>query len=147
MGDVSEIQEAKKWIYDSLHNNADIATLVGTRIYMDYAPQTPASRVYPYILYNLMGGTDSDGLGTVRVLTLPLFQVRVVTDGRPDGNARKIDKRIDDVLQNAVYQPSGDYFFTARREQPIDRPEFDTATNKQYHNLGGLYRLAIGRTT
>lgn len=146
MVDVSEIQQAKKWIYDSLHANSDIAAAVSTRIYSDYVPEPPADRVFPYVLFNFMGGFDVDALGTSRLLSQPLFQVRVVCEGRPDATIRKIDKRIDDVLQNAVYQLSGDYYFSARREQPIDRPELDASTGKHYANLGGLYRLYIGRT-
>lgn len=146
MGNISEIAEAKKWIYESLSGNADITGVVGTRIYMDYAPESPASRVFPYVLCNFLGGADVDGLGTNRIATRPLFQVRLVTNGRPDTSARLVEKRIDDVLQNAVYDPSGDWYFTARRDQPIDRPELDAATGKHYGNIGGIYRLFVGRS-
>ena len=144
--DFTEIQQAKKWLYDSLHGDSDIAAAVATRIYDSYVPEPPANRTYSYILFNFMGGTDIDGLGTIRLASQPLFQVRLVTNGRPNASDRLVEKRIDDVLQNAVYEPSGDYYFTARREQPIDRAELDDATGKNYHNLGGLYRLFIGRT-
>lgn len=146
MGDVTEIQQAKAWLYTSLHGDAYIAAQVSTRVYDSYIPEPPANRTYPYILFNFLGGTDVDALGTNRLLSQPLFQVRVVSEGRPTAIVRKIDKRIDDVLQHAVYQPSGDYYFSARREQPIDRPELDAATGKYYANLGGLYRLYIGGT-
>jgi len=146
MGDISEIQQAKKWIYDSLHAETYIESQVGTRIYADFVPEPPANRVYHYIIYNFMGGLDVDALGTSRLLSQPLFQIRVVNDGRPTAVTRKIDKRIDEVFQNAVYQLSGDWYFSARREQPIDRPEFDASTGKHYANIGGLYRLYIGRT-
>ena len=143
MGDVSEIQQAKKWIRAVLIANADITAVVGTRVYAD---RSPSPLVFPYIIYNFMGGTDVQGLGTARLLSRPLFQVRVVGEGSPDTNARKVDKRIDDVLRVAVVQPSGEFFFSARREQPIDRPEINPATNKQFFNLGGLFRLWVSRT-
>lgn len=146
MGDVSEIQQAKKWIYDSLSANSDIAAAVATRIYDSYVPEPPANRTFPYVLFNFMGGADVDALGTNRLLSQPLFQVRVVCEGRPNATVRKVDKRIDEILQNAVYQQSGDWYFSARREQPIDRPELDASTGKHYANIGGLYRLYIGRT-
>lgn len=146
MGDVTEIQQAKAWIYTVLAANVDIAAAVSTRIFADYVSEPPANRVYPYIIYNFMGGTDVDGLGTNRLQSQPLFQVRVVSNGRPTATTRLVDKRITDVLGTAVHQLSGDFYFTARREQPIDRPELDAATGKQYHNLGGLFRLWIGRT-
>lgn len=144
MGDVSELQQAKKWIKAVLAANDEITAVVSTRIYAD---QAGSPLIFPYILFNYLAGTDVQGLGTARQITKPLFQVRIVTDGPPDANARKVDKRIDDVLQAAVYQLSGDWYFTARREQPVDRHEFDKANNKHYYNLGGLYRLTIGRTT
>jgi hypothetical protein len=146
VGDVTELQQAKAWIYAALFANADIQAAVDSRIYADYVPVPPTSRTYPYILFNFMGGTDVDALGTSRLFSEPLFQVRVVCEGRPTPAVRLVEKRIDDVLQVAVYQQSGDFYFSSRREQPIDRPELDSATNKQYSNLGGLYRLWIGRT-
>lgn len=146
MGDVDEIEQAKKWIYDSLSGNAEITAVVSTRIYSDYLPDPPAARVFPYVLYDYLGGADVDALGTGRLLAKPLFQVRLVTDGRPTTASRKAAKRIDDVLQVAVHQSSGEFFFTSRREQTVNRPETDAATGQRYHNLGGLYRLWIGRS-
>jgi hypothetical protein len=145
--DVTEIQQAKAWLYTILHANTYIASQVGTRIYDSYVPKPPANRTYPYVLFNFMGGTDVDGLGTNRLQSHPLFQVRVVDEGRPTTVTRRLDKEIDIALQNAVYQPSGDYYFSARREQPIDRSELDASTGKYYANIGGLYRLYIGRST
>lgn len=146
MGDIDEIEQAKKWIYDSLVGNSEITAQVSTRIYSDYVPEPPANRVYPYLLYEFLAGPDVQGLGTARLATNALFQIRVVTDGRPTTATRKVAKRIDDVLRIAVYQPSGEFFFTATREQPVNRAETDAATGKRYHNLGGLFRLFIGRT-
>jgi hypothetical protein len=142
VADVSEIQECKKWIRTVLLANVDISNVVGTRIYADRAP---GPLVFPFVLFNYLGGTDVQGLGTNRQQTQPLFQVRIVTDGAPDANARKADKRIDDVLQPTKNSASGDYLFSARREQPVDRAEFDRETNHYYHNLGGLYRVWIRR--
>ena len=151
MGDVSEIQQAKAWIYTILAANVDIAARVGTRIYSDFVPEPLANRTYPYILYEYLGGNDVDGLGSNRILSFPLFQIRLVTNGtngngRPTASDRLAEKRIDTVLQNAVHQLSGDYYFSARREQSVNRYELDTATGKQYANIGGLYRLFIGDT-
>lgn len=144
MGNVSEIQEAKKWIYDSLAANSDITSAIGTRIYADYNPRSVPERTFPYILFNFIAGIDVDALGTARLLSQPLFQVRLVTEGYPTSSDRLVEKRIDDVLQVASYDASGDWYFSARREQPVDRTEIDVDTGKHYHNIGGLYRLYIG---
>lgn len=143
---VSELQQAKAWLYDVLHGDTAIEAALGSEIYADFNPRDLSERIFPYVIYNFLGGVDIDALGTARLLSQPLFQVRLVVEGTPNSAARTIEKLIDDVLQTAVYQQSGDYYFTSRREQPIDRAELDTSTGKRYHNLGGLYRLWIGAT-
>lgn len=142
MPDVSEIQECKNWVYNKLVANTDIAAIVSTRIFADHYPGT---RIFPYILYNLMAATDVQGLGTNRIITNALFQVRGVVEGAPDATAKRLDKRIDEVLQVQVMQLSGDYYFSSRREGVVDRAEYD-GVDKRYHNLGGLYRVWIART-
>lgn len=144
MANVSEIQQAKKWIYDSLFANADIAAAVSTRIFASVADSTSAA-VFPYCLYTHLAGPTVDGLGTVRLLAMPLFQIIVVSDRSPDTTVRKVEKRIDDIFQNAVHQLSGDYYFTSRQEQSVDRI-FTDATGRSFYSLGGLYRLRIGKT-
>lgn len=146
MGDISEIQQAKKWIYDSLLADSYIASQVGTRIKDSYMPEPPADRTYPYILYDLLAAPARQGLGHNRLQTVGKFQIRVVIEGRPDSAARKIGKRIDDLFQNAGSVLSGDYYFSSIQDQEVDRSEFDSATGKHYRNLGGIYDVYIGRT-
>lgn len=142
MADVDELQQAKQWISDSLLGDAELVVIVSTRIWADQRDPAVASP-FPYVLFNYMGGTDSQGLGVVRSMSSLLFQVRVVCDGPPSVSTKKAAYRIDVVLQNTSAEISGDFQFSARREQPIDRPEYDR-TQHRYHNLGGLYRLWIG---
>lgn len=144
MANVSEVQQAKKWIYDSLVANTDITGVVSTRIFAGVADSFQAPG-FPYVLYQFIAGTDVDGLGTTRMLSKPLFQVIAVDSKSPDSNLRKVDKAIDNILQVAVYQLSGDFYFSARREQPVDRV-FTDAAGRSYYSIGGLYRLYIGRT-
>lgn len=138
MGNVTEVQQAKKWIYDKLAANVDIAAAVGTNIFTS----TPNPRPARYILYNYMGGSDVQGVGKNRQATSAVFQVRQVNQGTPDTTARLVDKRLDDVLQLTADDLSGDYYFSANREDPVDRPEYDAA-NVLYSNVGGLYRVWI----
>lgn len=146
MGDISEIQQAKKWIYDSLLANSDIAAAVSTRIYADYVPEPPADRTFPYCLYDVLAAPARQGLGHNRLQTVGKFQIRVVIEGRPNAAARKLGKRVDDVFQNASNVLSGDYYFSSIQDQEIDRHEHDAGTDKHYHNLGGIYDVFIGRT-
>ena len=142
--DVTEIQEAKNWIHDVLAANSDITAAVSTRIFADHYPGAATDRIYPYVLYNTMAATDTQGLGTTRQATNALFQVRAVCQGAPNSSAKLVAKRIDDVLQVAIHSASGDFFFSSRRTDEIDRAEYD-ASNNRYHNLGGLYRVWIQR--
>jgi hypothetical protein len=140
VADITAIQQAKKWIYDILAADSALTAIVSTRIYADRVPPSPT---FPYVLYNTMAGTDIQAVGTVREATNAIFQIRVVSFGAPDANARKADYRIDQVLRGSVSQTSGDFRFTSWRTDVIDRPEYDQLQNRQYHNLGGLYRLWI----
>lgn len=140
MADVTAIQEAKNWIFDSLSADSALVAIVSTRIYAD---RVPASPTFPYVLFNTMAGSDIQAVGTVREATSALFQVRVVTFGSPDANARKADYRIDQVLGYAKNVLSGDFYFTSWRTDTVDRPEYDQLQQRQYHNLGGLYRVWI----
>ena len=140
MANVTAIQQAKKWIYDSLVADTDLTAIVSTRVYADRVPPAPT---FPYVLYNLMSGFDIQGVGTTRESTSALFQIRVVTLGAPDTNARKADYRIDQVFKSQRNVLSGDFYFTSWRSDTIDRAEYDQLANKQYHNLGGLYRVWI----
>lgn len=139
MGDVSGIQQAKKWIYDSLIANADIAADLGTRTYADAAPSPRPSR---YILYNTQAASHRNAVGHAREATSALFQIRTVTTGAPTAADRKIAKRIEDIFQAANNQSSGDYRFSSICEDEIDRPEYDS-TNQRYHNLGQMVRVWI----
>lgn len=87
MGNVSETQQAKKWIYDSLVANTDITGVVSTRVFSGVADsfQSPG---WPYIIYTFLAGTDVDGLGVNRIFSKPLFQVIVVSNVSPDTNVR-----------------------------------------------------------
>lgn len=145
MGDVSEIQQAKKWIYDSLLANTDIAAAVSTRIYDSYVPEPPADRTFPYCLFDVLDATSVRGLGHYRSQINAKFQIRVVIEGRPNATARKVGKRIDDIFQSAESVLSGDYYFSSVQDKEVNRPEQDTSTGKHYHNLGGIYDVYIIR--
>lgn len=145
MGDISEIQQAKKWIYDSLHADTYIESQVGTRIYPDYVPEPPTDRTFPYCLFDVLDASSVRGVGHYRSQINAKFQVRVVIEGRPDAAARKMGKRIDDIFQNAGNVLSGDYYFSSVQDKEVNRPEQDTSTGKHYYNLGGIYDVYIIR--
>ncbi len=137
----AEITEAKNWIYDALYADLTLRAIIADRIYQDVAPQGSA---LPRIIYNYMGGGDVNALGTARLMTTPLFQIRIVTQGFPSAAAKTADGLMDAVLQNMRVTTSGQYVISAQRETPVDRVEYD-ANNTRFSNIGGLYRLYISK--
>lgn len=137
---MNEIGRAQKWIYGKLAADTDIAGVLGARIYADQAPKEAAA---PYIVFGLQGGYDTRGLGTVRIQTNPVFQIKVICAGSPTAAVRLVADRIDVLFQEAVTEKSESYVFSSRREQPLHYVESDPGSASRYTHTGGLYRLVI----
>src|SRR5262249_44694662 len=101
---MNEIHRAQKWIVGKLSGDANVAAAVGTRIYSDQAPE---GATYPYVLFNLQsGGQDTRGVGTVRLMALPLFQIKIISKGSPTAAVRTAVDAIDDLFQRAATEVS-----------------------------------------
>lgn len=138
---MNELLLAQKWIYDKLSNDGELGAIVTPdRIFANQAPEDP---IYPIIIYAFQGGFDTRGLGVVRIQTNPLFQVKVICYGAPDESVRAVAHRIDELFQTAVTEPSEEYIFSSRREEPISYPEPMRESSRFYTHLGGIFRLVI----
>ena len=141
-----EVGEAKRWFHRRLVAKVELVAIIpAAQIHVDHVQRSSEGPVFPYILGNFMGGFDVQGMGTARQQTHGDFQWRVVTDGPPGDDAYEAEGHMDDALQTAVNDPQNGWLFTCRRVAPIDRPEFDKVKTKQYHNIGGIYRVWIGK--
>ena len=136
----NELLKARKWIYETLVNDAATTAIVGQRVYPNKAR---AGTTYPLIVFSHQGGPDTQGVCTVRIQANPIFQIKVICDGDPDQNARDVADRIDELFQTAVTQILDEYVFSSRRIQPIDYPEPKPNGGGHYTHLGGLFRLVI----
>jgi hypothetical protein len=137
---MNELSRANKWLYSKLAADAMISSIVGTRI---YARKAPPNAAYPFIVFNYQAGTDSQGMGTARVLTRSLYQVKVICKNSPDENVYTVADRIDELIGQGVHELQGDMRISSRREEPLELLE-DTPNSAQfYYHLGGLYRLHI----
>lgn len=131
-----EIARALEWIHDTLSADATLAGLVSTRIFDGLAPQGSA---YPFVVFNHQGGSDTLGVGAVRVLNSGLFQIKVVAQSDSYASGIAIADRIDEVLHGAAGSKDGAYIASCVREQAIMLIE--QSNGIEYRHVGGLYRL------
>lgn len=145
---MNELNAVNDWVHDGLVADAQIAARVGSRAYLLALPQAPT---YPSILYGLQAATDFQGLGTVRILSRPLFWIRLITKGHPTAADNLVVDRLDEVIGKAVTQraistANDEYILSARRVQPLQFSERDGATGQLYIHTGGLYRIEVSST-
>lgn len=138
---MNEIHRAQKWIYDKLAADASVVAAVSDRIYSDQAPEAAA---FPFVLFNLQSpGADTRGNNTVRLMALPLFQIKIIADGPADDGVRAAVDAIDALFQEAVTETSESTVFSARREFPINYLEPKRDSSGFFTHYGGAYRLFI----
>lgn len=137
---MNELPRIERWIYSALSGDEQLAATVETRIYHDQAPESTA---YPYVVFNHQVGEDTNGLGTCRILTRNLYQVKVIARELND-NARLIADRIDEIIGKAVraqHPLDVSLKFSGYRETPISYTEPNRDSSRVFRHLGGLYRI------
>jgi hypothetical protein len=138
---MNEIHRAQKWIYDKLAADADVIAAVEDRIYSDQAPEGAG---LPFVLFNLQsGGLDTRGNNTRRLMALPLFQIKIVSEGLSSSDVLAAVDAIDGLFQEAVTEESEDFVFSSRREFPINYIEPKRDSSGFFTHYGGAYRLFI----
>jgi hypothetical protein len=135
-----EVFSAQAWIYSALTGDAALAAVVSDRV---YHAQAPEGATFPFVIFAMLSAVDVQGVGTARIQSNPLFQVKVVTQGAPDADGRTAVDRIDAVIGQAVRQVQGGHTISARREGVISYVEPQPAAGVLFHHNGGLYRLYI----
>lgn len=140
----SEISRIEAWLYARLSGDTGaggLAGLVNNRLYPYQATQ---GATYPLVIYSLQAGRDVQGLGTNRVMTRPLYLVKVISKGAPNDAARNAADRIDELLNVASSVKDG-YVFSSRRVQSISYLESDTMqmanVTANFRHVGGLFRI------
>lgn len=143
---MNELPAAENWLHDKLAGDSEISSIVLNRIYKYALPQSP---VYPLITYSLASDSDFQGLGTVRILTRPLYLVKVISRGAPSSlvnlAADRVDEIVGKVTKDTFTSTAGDMFaVSSRREAAVQFMERDPAVaGTIYFHLGGLYRLEV----
>lgn len=136
---MNEVSRCRRFIYDALTADPDLAALVGTRIYADVAPEPS----WPAVVFGTISpGVDTTANGGTRVLTNPLFLVRGISEGHGQTTLEQIADRIDAALQAAFGRVGEDaYVAGIVRESTHDMPEM--AEGKLLRHLGGRYRVHV----
>lgn len=143
---MNELPAAENWLHDKLANDSEIASIVLDRIYKYALPQKP---IYPLITYSLASDSDFQGLGTVRILTRPLYLVKVISKGSPSSLVNLAADRVDEIIgkttKDTFISTAGDMFaVSSRREAAVQFMERDPSlAGNLYFHLGGLYRLEV----
>ena len=143
---MNELPAIENWLHDKLVADTEIFSVVAEHVYKYALPQKPR---YPCIVYSLASDFDFQGLGTVRILTRPLYLVKVVSRGTPTSLVNLCADRVDELIGKAVREiltsTAGDVFaLSARREAAVQFVERDPALEGSlYFHLGGLYRMEV----
>lgn len=131
-----EVAWVDEWLYGVLVNDAQLSALVGGRIFSYVAPLTATT---PFVVFNHQAGTDVRGVGTVRVMTSLVYQVKVVGQGESVRSLKPIADRIDALLHGASGSVADGTVLTCVREQQVAYAEVDEGV--RYNHLGGLWRI------
>jgi Protein of unknown function (DUF3168) len=127
-------------IYQRLHNDADLAALLGTpgAIYHQVAP---AAGVAPYIVFAKQTGNPSWTFGTGRGdhLQQERWLVKAVCSGGSAGPAEQAAERVDDLLHDAPLLLDNARLLYCRRVSDVDYPE--TSGASVFHHVGAIYRI------
>lgn len=138
-----ELSALDNWTRDALAAKSNLNTLVNGQIWRRRAKQ---SATMPYCLFGFQSGQDVQGLGIVRLLTRPLFFVKLVFPGPSISSAIEtaLDE-LDDAMGKVSVAVSGGYVISARRFSILDYEE-TSATGGQIIHRGGLYRLEVSES-
>jgi hypothetical protein len=131
-----ETVAAEQWLYSKLSGDAQLAAVVGTRVYGYRAPDGAA---LPYVLYQNQAARDVAGVGPARIGSSLMYLVRVVGETTTFAALQTAAARIDAVLQGAAGTVPDGEVWGCGREQPFVLVE--TNAGKQVRHLGGVYRV------
>ncbi|OFX13601.1 MAG: hypothetical protein A2W00_04480 [Candidatus Eisenbacteria bacterium RBG_16_71_46] len=100
---MSEVLAGYKWITGTAIADTTLSASIGTRAYADGAPDVDPDDpngdppAYPLLTAAFIAGTDCRGVGGKRLLSKPLFLVRVIGEGGY-GDIAALVMRLDALL-------------------------------------------------
>lgn len=126
---------SESWLYAVLSGDADLALLVGDRIF-DGVGRPDAA--YPFVVFQFQGGHDVAGVSAIRLMSQELYLVKAVGRGASYAALKPIAKRIDELLHRQRGVTADGTVWSCVREQPFKNVYIEDRI--QHRQLGGLYR-------
>ncbi len=131
-----ETNVAEGWMTTLLKADAQLAAIVGTRVY-----NTTRKGAVPCVLFQLQApGADLMVLGGARVWTPLTYLVRGIAEQESyEGDLATIANRIDAVLHRTSGSNAAGTVFACVRIRAFQMVE--QANGREFRHLGGLYEI------
>jgi hypothetical protein len=127
-----------KWLTATLKADTALAAIVGTRV---VEGRPPSSTALPYVTFNQQASRDVQGNGTHRLMTRPLYQVKVIAPSTSNAQSYAAAERIDEILQDTANEVFEDVVFHVRRESEVNYQETGPDPQIVFTHRGGIYRI------
>lgn len=132
-----ELTRVDQWIYERLTGDSALTAIVGTKVFVDNAPQGTA---FPFVVFSLEYAADVVSHNHTRIMVESLWRIRVNKASESyDNEMQAVADRIDVLFDRTSGTAGGAAIFSSVRDEPYKRPLIDEG--KQYRALGGLYRV------
>ncbi|MEO6467500.1 MAG: DUF3168 domain-containing protein [Acidimicrobiia bacterium] len=132
-----ELTRVDQWIYQTLTADSALTAIVGTKVFVDNAPQGTA---FPFVVFSLEYATDVVTHSHTRIMVDSVWRIRVNKASESyDSEMRSAADRIDVLFDRTSGSAGEAQIFSSVREEPYKRPLIDDG--KQYRALGGIYRV------
>jgi hypothetical protein len=134
-----EIVISLEFFKQVLVDNTDLAAVLPGGMWPD---SVPTNQPAPFGIYGYQTGSDTNTANGVRLLTQPLYQVRVSGPESMIDQVATASAIVDDILkvQRNVSVPGG-FIAACYRESPLHLPNNIDGT--KWVSIGGLYRTVL----
>jgi hypothetical protein len=140
---MNELPTIEKFIYQTIVGDSVLSSLIETRV---YGYRIPRNALFPLIQFNYLAGRDVQGLGTARIMSRPLYQIKAIGREHLSSSLILIANRIDEIFQSISAELFEDLAISVRREQPLSYQEQGGESETEFRHLGGLFRFDIQET-
>ena len=133
----ADLVRVEQWIYQTLAADPTVASVVGTRIYADAAPQTTT---FPLIVFAHIGNVDVVRAWNNRRVAKNIFLVRVIGKGNSvTGDLKAVADRFDPLLLKENIVVDGVRIAYVQHDQHAIRKDSENGIPMSY--VGSYYLI------